>query len=331
MAQMCFAKWLGVAVTTLALPLTARDAVAETVDMALAGGSLIAAIPKMVDEMGFFAAHDIQPNFITMESSSAAATALMSGSVQLAFSGPGSLIAAQARGQDLVAIHSTYRGLGGTLVLSKTAADVAGITADAPLEDRLKALDGLNIATPSATSTFTLTFDAAADSLGAQPNFTYMAISTMSAALMNGAIDGYVASAPYWLVPVMDGSGVSWISGPAGELPAEFAPAHTAVTLATRAYVDEHKSTVDAVNAAFADFVVAIDERPEDVKAAIRSAFPDLAPETIDLIFASEAGAWKAGAITPEEIAHEVAFAVETNDQIPATVKDVDPARMVYP
>lgn len=302
----------------------------QRVDMALAGGSLIAAIPIITKDLGFFEDHGIDANFVMMDSSTAAATALLSDAVSFAFSGPGSLVAAQARGQDMIVVNSTYRGLGGTLILSNAAVERSGISEDAPVEDRLRALKGLVIATPSPTSTYTLAFSEAAAKQDAQINFTYMAIPSMPAAFASGAVDGYVASAPYWLPPIVDGTGVAWISGPQAELPAEFAPAHTAVTLTMRSYAEANPKTVDNVIAAFEDFVAALDSRPDDIKTAIRAVFPDLDEETVDLLLEAESVAWRAGAVTPEEVRHEVEMAAGTNTQIPATVRDIDPAQMLY-
>ncbi len=315
---------------TIAMSDTARAQEPERVDMALAGGSLIAAIPLITRDLGFFKDHGIDPNFVMMDSSTAAATALLSGAVSFAFSGPGSLVAAQARGQDMIVVNSTYRGLGGTLVLSKSTVERIGVAADAPIEERLRALNGLVIATPSPTSSYTIAFREAAAVEKAQINFTYMSIPNMPAAFSSGAVDGYVASAPYWLPPIVDGTGIQWVSGPQGQLPAKFAPAHTAITLAMRAYTNAHPDTVNRVNAALRDFIAALDQRPDEIKKAIRTTFPDLDDKTLDLLFESEKAAWHAGTVTPEEVRHEVEIAVGTNTQIPASVLDIDPARMVY-
>lgn len=313
--------------------LAAGTATAETrqVDMALAGGSMIAAIPLFVDYLGYFEQHGIEANFIKMDSASAAATAMMSGSVAFAFSGVGSLVAAQAQGQDVVAVNATYRGLGGTLVLDADVAAGLGVAADAPIGERLAALEGLNLASPSPTSSYTLAFKGASNAEGANPNFTYMSIPTMPAALATGAVDGYVASAPYWLPPVLDGSGVLWIAGPKGEIPQEFRPYNTAVTITTRDYAEANPEIVADLVAAFNDFNTAISERPEDVKAVIREVFPDLAPETLDPLFEAEAAAWTTEPLTPEMIAHEVNYVLGSNDQIPESVRDIDPATMIFP
>ena len=62
------------------------------------------------------------------------------------------LDAARARGQNVVIVGNFYRGLSASVVLSKTVADKLNVTANAPVQQRLRALDGLTIASPSATS-----------------------------------------------------------------------------------------------------------------------------------------------------------------------------------
>ena len=55
----------------------------------------------------------------------------------------------------------------------------------------------------------------------------------MTAALESGAIQGFIAGAPFWAAPIVKGSGVLWISGPKGELPAE----HVPVSSSNREYI----------------------------------------------------------------------------------------------
>ena len=119
--------------------------------------------------------------------------------------GPAELIIANGRGQKVIMVANAYSGLGGTLVLAKTAADKAGVASDAPVAARFKALDALVIAAPSPTATYKISFDGAAKAAGAAIRFTYMAMTAMPAALESGAIQGYIASAPVWGIPVLKG------------------------------------------------------------------------------------------------------------------------------
>jgi ABC-type nitrate/sulfonate/bicarbonate transport system substrate-binding protein len=89
-----------------------------------------------------------------------------------------------------------------------------------------------------------------------------MQFPAMPAAMSTGAIQGYVSSAPFWLLPVVDGTGVLWISGPKNELPPQFRPSHTSVTLVMQEYAKSNPEIVRSINAALADFVTAIDTRP---------------------------------------------------------------------
>lgn len=301
------------------------------VTMSLAGQSMIASIPRFAKDMGLFEKRGIDINFVTMDSASASATGLISGSVPYAFSGPVELITAQARGRDIVTIANTYGGLGGTLVLSKATADKLKVSPTAPLNERLKALQGLIIATPSATSAFTVSFKGAAAAVGADVKFTYMSISSMPSALQSGAIQGYVASAPFWVFPITNGSGVLWISGPKGELPAQLRPKSNSVLLATRDTVKAQPDLTRSVAAVFSDFAEAIDRRPADVKAAILKSFPTLDARTLDVIFESEAAAWKAKPLTAQDITHEIAYARAGGMNLPDLVDQVPPANMVWP
>jgi ABC-type nitrate/sulfonate/bicarbonate transport system substrate-binding protein len=313
---------LGAAATAAAQP--------HEVEMALAGRSLSSSLPLIANDLGLFEKHGIKAKFVTLETADATATALLAGSVQIAFSSVGPLIAARTRGQKLVAINSTYKGLAGSLVLSKAAADRLGVSPTAPLAARLKALDGLIIASSSPTSSYTLTYRSAAAAEGSKPSFTYMQFPAMPAALATGAIQGYVSSAPFWMAPVSDGSGHLWISGPAGELRQQFRPAHTSVTLALQDYAEANPQIVRSVVAALNDFVEAIDKRPQDVRAAMAKYLPTLDQATIDRLFAVESTGWKTQPITPAEIAHEIAYVKASIPNLPPSIDAIDPATLLF-
>lgn len=88
-----------------------------------------------------------------------------------------------------------------------------------PVADRLKALDGLKIASPSAVSSYTLSLRGAAQDVGATIEFIYLAQAAMLAALESGVIDGYASGAPLYAAPLIRGIAYPWISGPRGEFP----------------------------------------------------------------------------------------------------------------
>jgi ABC-type nitrate/sulfonate/bicarbonate transport system substrate-binding protein len=300
------------------------------IPIGVASTSLVACSARIANEMGLFQRRGLRPRFVMMDSANTATAALISGSVRLAVSGPGELVVAQSRGQKVVVIASTYGGLGASLVLGKAVADKLGLSASAPVNERLKALDGLLIASTTATSSYTVAIRSAANAAGAKLRLTYMAQAAMPAALESGVVQGFFTSAPFWAFPVLRGVGVVWISGPKGELPREHAPASSASLQVMRDFAEANPELMRSAASVIADLVRAIDERPGEVKAAVAKLYPDLDAPTLDLLFASESVAWKARPLTPEDMAHEVAF-VKANGTALPQIDRVDPGSMLFP
>ncbi len=314
------------------LVLSASAAVSQEpreVAIGLGSGSLVAGTARIAAELGLFKAHGLQPRFTVLDSANSATTALISRSVQAAVSGAAELIIANTRGQKVVMVASAYSGLGGTLVLSKVAADGLGVSPAASAAARFKALDGLIIAAPSPTATYKISIDGPARAQGAAVRFTYMAMTAMPAALESGAIHGYIASAPIWGVSVLKGSGVVWASGPRGEMPAEFAPKSSANLQVLREFAEANPDIVRKLASVYADFARSVRERPAEVKAAITKIYPDLSGEALDLAFASESLAWGAVPPTAEDIRHEIAFVKSTGAQLPG-IDGLDPAALLF-
>ena len=91
-----------------------------------------------------------------MESGNAAISAVVAGSAVFSGAGASEVLAARVRGVDIVIVANIYRGLSGSVVLAKSVAAKLGVSPTAPVEQRLHALDGLAIASPSATSAYTI-------------------------------------------------------------------------------------------------------------------------------------------------------------------------------
>jgi ABC-type nitrate/sulfonate/bicarbonate transport system substrate-binding protein len=309
----------------------ASPAFAQTlrpVSIGISSASLVAAAPRIAKELGLFEKQGLDARLVVLASASAATQALVGRSVDFALAGPGEILAAQIRGQKLAILGTAYRGLGASLVLSKAAAGKAGIAADAPLTARLKALDGLVIGTANATSSYTLSFKGAAAAVGSTPRFTYLDAGGMAAALESGALQGFIASAPFWTTAVAKGAATLWIAGPRGELPPEHTPASSLSIAALRDVAESDRALVERVVAALSDLARVIDERPGEVKAATAKLFPNLDTPVLDLFFDLEAPAWKLKRLTAADIAHELAFLRATGVAIPG-IETLDPASLL--
>lgn len=319
---------IGMVSCLLAAPAVAQASREFTIG--LPSKSLVAAPPRIAKEMGLFAKHGLEPKFIYLDSANGATTALISKSVDVAVSGLVEVVAAQSRGQKVVVLANSYAGLSGSLVLSKAVADKLGVAANAPIAQRLKALDGLLIASTSATSSFTIAYRGAAQTTGAMPRFTYMGLPAMGAALDAGAIQGFVATAPFWAMPVLKGSGVLWISAPKGELPATNTTVSGANYQVMRDFAEKNTDFMRKLSAALNEFSRAVDERPVEVKAAIAKLFPEIDANTLDLLYGMESQAWKTKPLTARDVAHEIQFLKSGGVQLPADIDKLDLASVLW-
>ncbi len=285
---------------------------AKPVRMAASSNTLAFGGLHIAREAGLFRAQALDLTTTVMDSGSAAITALLAGSVDLAAAGPGEALAARARGQPIVIMASLYRGLSGSLVLSQAAVATLGVARDAPIAARLHALNGLVIAAPSATSAYLHPFRSGAAANGAQVRFVYMSQPAMVAALSAGAVQGIVAGAPFSTTPVQDGSGVLWISGPRRDLPDADLPATSACVQATEDYVRANPDTVRRLRAALDALAVLIKDHPDQARAMLERAYPQIAPATLRVVFDDEAANWATPDLTAGDIAREIAIQKQT-------------------
>ena len=312
-----------------AMPITAQAQQLREISFGLPSKSLVASPPRMAEELGLFAKHGLKPKFSFIDSTSATATALLSKSVEFSTTGISEVIAATARNQHLVVVASHYNGLAGALVLAKPVADRLGVKADAPVAERLKALNNVLLASVSKISSLTIAYKGGANANGAEPRFTYMAVGAMGAALESGAIEGAVVTAPFWAIQVLKGTGVLWLSPARGDLPAEYMPTTAAVAATTKALAESDPALVRKVAAVFDDLSAAFVQRPADVKAAIARLYPDLDAKTLDLVFSMEAKAFAAKIMTPADVLHDIKHMKLSGLDL-GPIDSVDPASILF-
>jgi len=291
--------------------------------------SLIGGVPKIAQELGLFEKHGFNATLVQMESANATATGLISGSVDATITGPGELIAAAARGVEMMVVANVYNGLNGSIVLSKEVADRSGIAPDAPVEERLKVLDGLTIGSTSATSAFTVSTRGAIERVGASATFTYMGQPTMQAALESGAVQAIMAGAPFWVGPVLNETGIIWVSGPRGEFPPDLMPRSPASLMVMRPLAESDPDMVERLGAVFVDLAMAVAERPDEVKTAIGRAFPTIDAATIEVLYEVEKHGLMARPLTVEDIAHEIAYVKLGGADLPG-IDSIDPAALLF-
>jgi ABC-type nitrate/sulfonate/bicarbonate transport system substrate-binding protein len=308
---------------------TQARAVTTQLTIAVSSSSLAYGSLKIAQQAGLFQNNGIDPKVIVMESGNAAITAVVAGSAAFSGAGAGEVLAARVRGQDIVIVSNIYRGLSGSLVLSKSVAEKTGLAPNAPVEQRLKALNGLVIAAPSATSAYLTPYKSAAEAVGSTIKFIYMTQPAMVAALQVGAIQGLSAGAPFSITPILNGTGTLWISGPKAELPAEHGLRSSACVQTTADYARAHPALILALQATFRDVAALIKTNPDQAKMLLAKAYPQLDPATLDAAFAESAGNWANPVMTADDIAQEIRVQVSAG-ALPGVDK-LDPAAIVWP
>jgi ABC-type nitrate/sulfonate/bicarbonate transport system substrate-binding protein len=316
---------LGLAATLLPWPAMANT----DVTLAVSSSSLAYGGLRIAERAGLFQKNGLQPRIIVSESGNAAITAMISGSADLSGAGPSEVLAARVRGQQVLLFANLYRGLAGSLVLSKATAAKLGDAATGTIEQRVKALDGLTIAEPSATSAYMHPIRSAAEAQNAKIHFVYMTQPAMVAGLQAGVIDGMVAGAPFSLLPITKGFGVMWIDGPKADLPASLLPTSSACLQTTEAYAKAHPDMIKRLTAVFTDLQVLVRDHPDDAKAALAKAYGQLDQPTIDQVFAAEAANWTQPVFTVADIRQEIAIQVSSGAL--QGVDKIDPTSILLP
>lgn len=283
---------------------------------------------RIAEHGGLFAKHGLKPRLIVSESGNAATTALLARSVDFAGSGPSEALTARARGQEIIVVGNLYRGLSGSLVLAKSVIAKLGVKPDAPVADRLKALDGLTIATPSATSAYTGPVKNGAAQVGAKPKLIYMAQPAMPAALETGAIHGMIGAAPFSIAPVVKGSGAVWISGPRAQFPAQYMPSSSACLQTSEVYAKANPDIVRKLQAMLADLAIFIKQQPAEAKQALGKAYSTFDAATLDSVFEEDSENWSRPILTEADMEQERTILQET--QSVSGLRDIDLKRFLW-
>lgn len=306
----------------------AAQAAPTPVTIALSSNALLYGGLFIAEKAGLFAKNGLAPKLVVMDSGNAAMTALISRSAQFAASGPGEVLTARSRGQNIVIVGNFYRGFSASVVLAKGIAEKSGISPSAPVSERMRALNGLIVAAPSATSAYLHPIKRAAEETGAKPRFVYMSQPAMVAALQSGAIHAMIAAAPYSSTAVARGVGIDWINGPRGELPAHVQPRSSGCLQTTEQYATANSPVIAKMRSVLADLAQFIKDKPADAKRHLQQAYPQLAPVALEQAFAQNSPNWTQPALNEADIEQEIRILSGTG--LVAGVANIKPAAALW-
>ena len=229
-------------------------------------------------EGGFFERHGLDVTLATMATPRDVMRAVRMGQADLAVVPPHQVVMSQSSPRPLVAIGVVAGRTQLNVVIATGAAADRGLTADSPLEERLRGLEGLRLGHPPGPLGIN-TAKAVVEAAGLDPAQDVVLVPTagedQAGALRDGLIDAFVGHHPYLEDAIVGGTAMMLLHLTGGELPSAGAfPMH--VLAVTPDAVSGNAEVLRAVLAALQDAQQAIREDPAVAMRALAAAFPDL-------------------------------------------------------
>ena len=239
---------------------------------------------------GIFKKNGLNVKTVNAGTGALAVEALTGGSGQFVVTGSADLFSAAKSGQHLYILAKASSGLSTQIVLTSAGVQKAGLTASAPLAQRIKALNGLTIASPSAASSWTAQAAKAAATQGATIKFTYVQENSMAAAMQAGKIDGLVAAPPWSTEALYAKTGTLWLSGPAGTFPGGYAVSSYGDPLVatTKAYGDAHPQVAEEFTKSIVQAAALLKSQPAQAAAYVKQvAYPTMSEAEFNQVWAA--------------------------------------------
>jgi ABC-type nitrate/sulfonate/bicarbonate transport system substrate-binding protein len=261
-----------------------------TVTLAMGSKSANMSLGFIAAEDGLFKQNGLNVKLVYAGTGALATAALVSGSAQFAMGGGQGFFTAQASGQHLYMLAKGGSGLGTQLVLTPAAAKKTGLTSSSTTAEKVKALNGLTIASASASSSWTAQANKAAATQGAKIKWTYIAETALAAAMKRGNIDGLVAAPPWTTQVLFNKTADMWLNGPAGSFPGGFAvPSYGDPLVATtKAYTTAHPAVVRAFTKSIMAASELVNSNPTKAAAYVKQvAYPTMSQSEFQQVWAA--------------------------------------------
>ena len=278
---------LALAVCLLGARAPARAQAPEETTLAVPAFSLTFGSTFVAEELGLWEREGLRVKVSTV-AGIGATNAVLAGSVDFTVPSAATVVRAAARGQHLVAVAQLMDRMPQELVLRKDVAEKAGITPGTPIEKRAQALRGKRIAVDSINTINHLLLKYVAKKGGLDPEkdmtVTPMQPPNMIAALKSGAIDGFLMSPPWPVMASRDGTAVTFVSVPRGDLP-ELSPFAFTLVVTRPGFCDGKPTVCRKLVAGYKRALALIQDDPSEALAALRKKFDKIDPAVLAAAF----------------------------------------------
>lgn len=290
-AALCTAAMIG--------PSAAADKLRiATASTSLAHGPLGLAVA----DPSIFGAKDITIEVTDLRGNSAnCIAALLSKGADLCQVGTPTGTDAIAEGAKLKAV-AVLTGPINELFISAKAAAASGVSPDAPVEQRIKALKGMRLVTSAPGTAHYLTLMSTLQKVGlSMSDISFRTLGDVPAmieSIRNGQIDGALWTIGSLGPLLKDKSGVRWISMARGDID-EFKTLPYVTVYARTEWVDANPDLVQRIHASYAEAVRRLKNEPEKSSKLFKEKFfPDLDQALWDDGYAQVRAAYLDGAAT---------------------------------
>lgn len=273
----------------------------------------------VAEEAGFYEEQGLDVSIKDLGGGSENVAAVVSGSADVALTAYSSIVTAREEGAPIVAIDSLMDQYASNVVISKEAADRAGVTEDSSPEEKIAAMKGLKLGITSAGSGTDQLFHYLFEQGGmdADDDAQLLPIgsgSSMIAAFRSGQIDGFSLSSPTSDLAAQQG-GVTLFNLSGGEYE-PLNPFLYIVAVANSRTLEDKSRILTCFSKAIGQALTLIQDDPDAAKAAGRSAFEDIDEDLYDSAFERNVDAYPATPVIDSDEAEKVLDFVSSFEEL---------------
>jgi len=305
----------------------------KPVKLMTAAPSLTTAVPLTVIARGYDKAHGLTiENPQAGTNSALIIDAILSGNADFAVAGTLTVLQAIRAGGDLTIIGSVANNQLVT-VLSDSALEKVGVSPDAPIAERIRALKGLTIGTNPAGATYTQMLRAYLKENGVDPDKDVKLVGVADAgALITGfeqkRFDAIATASGVAEQALGLNAGKVWFSGARGDIPgAEKSIVALAVTRPD--VIEKNPETVEAFRASLVDALMAINEdHAATGKVLQEKYFQKFDPALWDVVWGGATAAFPSDLVFGRQAFQ---FWITIDPKGAESYKDVDYDKIIHP
>lgn len=229
-------------------------------------------------QLGYFKAEGLDVNYIIAGGGAKSAQILVGGGADFAATTLTNVITARDQGADIVVVGALLQQYPTDCVLSNSVAKRLGITADSPIEERIKALKGLKVGLGGQGSPADQLIIWLAKKAGLDPNRDVHRIflgtdQAVIAALHNGAIDSFCYGPPASTRAVSSGDAIFLYHIVGGSDFPEITHFPNAVLATSKRYLNANPRVADRFARAYVKAIEFMRQKPGKVSSTVKPLF----------------------------------------------------------